>query len=105
MSAPRSVRHTAPSFIASKLGSNRKPCPPVGAVLARDKGDAVCQAHRVIVLRGQARLQQTTVNPCVRCLPAITATRFVRHTALSFFAGKRAPTDHQNLLERGLPAI
>ena len=28
---------------------------PVGAVLARDKGDAVCQAHRVIVLRGQAR--------------------------------------------------
>jgi len=33
---------------------------PVGARLARELVDAVCQAYRVIVLRGQASLLQET---------------------------------------------
>ncbi|KFE53489.1 hypothetical protein IV01_19220 [Pseudomonas syringae] len=35
----------------------------VGAVLARDTGDAVYQAYRVIVHREQARLLQTSAEP------------------------------------------
>ena len=80
----------------------------VGARLARDSGDAVHQADRVIVHRGQAALpqrprksesgrtpEQTLRSPTEavrslweRGLPAIRAMRFVRQTALSFFAGK-----------------
>ena len=57
MQALRSVRQTASSFIASKLGSYRSP-----------------------------------PNLWERCLPAIGAPRFSRHTASTFIAGKRAPT-------------
>ncbi|MCD5972824.1 hypothetical protein KDX24_16375, partial [Pseudomonas sp. CDFA 550] len=73
---------TASSFIASKLGSHRISATPgsagrtsghalnilrqkyrahvyfVGAELARDIGDGVSKPYRVIVLRGQASLQQ-----------------------------------------------
>ena len=51
---------------------------PVGAVLARDKGTSVGQTHRVIVHREPARLLQ--------------GSWVFRNTALSFIAGKRAPT-------------
>jgi len=61
---------------------------PVGAVLARDSGDAVRQMYRVIVHRGQARLQQIHQPLLERGLPAIQALRSVRHTALSFIASK-----------------
>ena len=47
--ATRSIRRTASSFIASKLGSYRWNAISVGAVLARDLGDAVYQTYRVIV--------------------------------------------------------
>jgi len=83
---------------------------PVGARLARELGGAVWQAYRVIVHRGQATLPQATVDFVGASgrhpdLPANWALRSGRYTASSFIAGKRAPTDHQNLLERGLPAI
>ena len=80
-------------------------------------GASVCQLHRVIVHRGQARsyrdrrirwsvwaafrlarelgdavFQADHQTLWERCLPAMQATRFVRQTALSFIAGKRAPT-------------
>jgi len=68
---------------------------PVGARLARESGDAVWQAYRVIVHRGQARSYKRSPNLWERGLPANRATRFGRYTALSFFAGKRAPTADQ----------
>ncbi|MGV6397861.1 hypothetical protein ACTUVN_004194, partial [Pseudomonas caspiana] len=74
MQATRFVRHTALSFIASKLAPTGIIC-PVGARLARELGDAVYQADHQSLWE--------------RCLPAMQATRFVRHTALSFIAGKR----------------
>jgi len=46
-----------------------------------------------------------TARARVNAVPCAVLARDKGHTALSFFAGKRAPTDHQNLLERGLPAI
>ncbi|KFE54793.1 hypothetical protein IV01_14545 [Pseudomonas syringae] len=39
-------------------------------------------------------------------MPSNQATRITRHTAFTFIAGKRAPTDERrNLWERCLPAI
>jgi len=85
---PRFGRHTASSFIASKLGSYRCSPDPVGAVLARDRGDTVRQASRVIVHREQARLLQRSLYLLERGLPANQLMRLVRHIASSFFAGK-----------------
>ncbi len=51
------IRHTALSFFAGKPRSNGHSV-FVGAVLARESGAGVHQAHRVIILRGQASLQQ-----------------------------------------------
>jgi hypothetical protein len=91
----RFVRQTALSFFAGKPGSTAGTRFPVGARLARDSGDAVYQADRVIVLRGQARLQQLERGFLwERGLPAILAMRFVRQTALSFIVGK--PHSHKN---------
>jgi len=50
----------------------------VGARLARESGGAVYQIDRVIVLRGQARLQQGSHFPLERGLPANQAARFIR---------------------------
>jgi len=128
MQAPRSSCHTALSLLANKFaptpcGSGACPrcrrrglpaiprylpsrtsslLPRVGAVLARDKGDAVFLPHRVIVPREQVR----SYPLWERCLPAIRATRSIRRTASSFIASKLAPTgERRNLLERGLPAM
>ena|GEM_PF-5855801 len=101
---------------------------PVGAVLARDIGDPVWQALRGFVHRGQAPLPQNTASPVGARLaresdasvwqaqtitepvgarlPAILATRFGRHSALAFFAGKpRSNRDTRLKWERCLPAI
>gem|GEM_PF-2899389 len=86
--AARYSRHTAPSFIASKPGSNRGTRSVVGARLARESGGAVLQAYRVIVHCEQARLPQKSSNPLERGLPANQAARFCRHTAPSFIASK-----------------
>jgi alkylated DNA nucleotide flippase Atl1 len=85
---PRSSRHTASSFIASKPRSNRDRISPVGAVLARDADASVLPTHRVIVHREQARSYRQPSTPLERGLPANRTPRSSRHTASSFFAGK-----------------
>ena len=91
MGATRFGRHTASSFIASKLGSYRCSPDPVGAVLARDKDGAILQAYRAIVHRpsaAQTRRAPTDDHLLERGLPANQSMRLVRHIASSFFAGK-----------------
>jgi len=104
--ATRFGRHTASSFIASKLGSYRCSPDPVGAVLARDKDGAILQAYRVIVHREQARLLQRSLYLLERGLPAIGATRFGRHTASSFIASKLGSyRDHCTCWSEACPRI
>jgi len=74
--ATRFTRHTASSFIASK------------------------------VERHPGRSYRDLGRPLEPGLPANQATRFTRHFAFMFIAGKRAPTEElRNLWERCLPAI
>ena len=119
MQAPRYVRHTASSFIASKLGSHRGTRHATHRIIvlreqARlPQGYAVRQANRVVALRGQALLQQTTPNPlerglpanrsasisgrshiqCGRCLPAIRAPQISDQWSPALSRASLAPTD------------
>jgi len=96
---PRIGRHGLagiPRYRSSRASALLQPISePVGARLARESGDTVWQVYRVIVLRGQARSYRRSPNLLERGLPANYAPRLGRHTALSFFAGKRAPTSDQ----------
>ena len=76
--ATRCIRQTALSFFAGKPRSNRdriqlERCLPANWAMG-------CIRHNTALM-------------WERCLPAIQATRCIRQTALSFIAGKRAPTD------------
>ncbi len=68
----------------------------VGAVLARELGAAVYQAHRGLNVGAVLGLGG---------IPTIQATRCIRQTALSFFAGKPRSNRDRIPLERCLPAI
>ena len=61
--------------------------------LPRDADAEVCQVNRVIVHREQLGSYRRLPNPLERGLPANEALRSVSHTASSFIAGKRAPTN------------
>ncbi len=76
--ATRCIRQTALSFFAGKPRSNR---------------DRI-QLERCLPANWAVRcIRHNTALMWERCLPAIQATRCIRQTALSFIAGKRAPTD------------
>ena len=60
---PRCRRRGLPATPCNRPSRTSSLLPPVGAVLARDKGDAVYQTYRVIVHREQARSYRRAPKP------------------------------------------
>jgi len=99
---PRCRRRGLPATPCNRPSRTSSLLPPVGAVLARDKGDAVYQTYRVIVHREQARSYRRAPKPVGARLArdAVDAVRLPYRVIVP-----REQVRSYPLWERGLPAM
>jgi len=78
---------------------------PVGAVLAREEVDALCQTNCAMAFAGKPRSNRDRISLWERCLPAMNDDAVCQINRGALIAGK--PSTYRRLkasLERGLPA-